>query len=358
MGQDLFAMGYVENIPDIWERITFKRDKVTSNDFTIKVRNNNDFFSTNNSVSMFSGNDWLYQNLLVYNEDEIKTWDGLLTNIRTNHREKMTYLECKDNLFKLRKLNVTYESADWENPGTALENIFSNAGLVAGTDYDNTSLQKSITKLTDEACDIKVNYNESDGINFYDAISEIGIYACMDIYLHNNLLYCVHWEPFSGGVSLNLTGSNLKTAPIVNYLEREMLNDYIIHYDGDLGIAAIDSANNNIGNISRQKYGEKIDESVRSGEGAQIQYQDLGSAVYIGECYIRRSNYNLSTSCRPLIKIQFDLDIKYRYYTQAGMYFKLTLSDEEWTEKIFQVMEHKRNEDQENINIVAYEIIE
>ena len=89
----------------------------------------------------------------------------------------------------------------------------------------------------------------------------------------------------------------------------------------------------------------------------QIVFKDLTSAVYVGETYIKRSNVNLSTIPRPLIKIQYDLNIRFRQYIELGSFFKLTFAEEGWTVKIFEVYELRRNEDQQNINIVGYEVI-
>ena len=171
----------------------------------------------------------------------------------------------------------------------------------------------------------------------------------------------MHWVPFTGGVSISLNAGErdkFRSLPQVTEIESDIINDYQIGYDGDSDTPATDSDNNNIGNISRDYYGTHSLPETNSGTDQQIVYKDLTSAVYIGEGYIRRTLKNLNTFPEPLSKIRFNLFADNKEWIDLQSFFKLTLSDEAWTDKIFEVFEFTIDEDNDNLEVIAYEVIE
>ena len=116
--------------------------------------------------------------------------------------------------------------------------------------------------------------------------------------------------------------------------------------------------NNNIGNISRNYYGVHSLPITNSSTNQQIIYKDLTSAIYIGEGYIKRTHKNLDTLPEPLSKIRFNLFADNKEWITLQSYFRLTLPDESWTNKIFEVFEFTIDEDNDNIEVIAYEVIE
>jgi len=357
LGQDLYALGLVEKIPDTIERITFNRDLLIASNMVYECKNIDDFFSTGNSASMLNGTDWLYSDIEYINEDGITTWSGIVTNIRCNHREKKAYIETKDNLFSFRDKYISYTSSDWETAADAALNIMSQESYTA---YDAKSFQDSANYLDSLSAYLKVKINIEDNVTLFQTLEQLGIFGGADVYSHLGQTYFKVWKPHTGGVSLTLNtnrDNRLKNAPIVNYLEPQMINDYDIDYDGSLGVPLTDSAGGNIGSVSRSKYGTRGLEPMNTGTGSMYTFKDSTTAQAIGEIYINRSHYALSTQPRPLVKIQFNLDIKFKQYITLGSKFKLNLTDENWTDKIFEVYEFRRGEDRQNINIVAYEVV-
>jgi len=185
----------------------------------------------------------------------------------------------------------------------------------------------------------------------------LGQKSCSDVYSHYGNIYFKHYQPYTGGVSLNLNktrDTRIKTKPVIDYLEQQMINQYSIDYDGSLGVPITDTAN--FGLISRNRYGIRALPTFNTGVNQQIIFKDSVSAKYIGECFIDMTHHNISTDPQPIIKNQFDVDIKFKKYIDLENYFKLTLADNGWDEKIFEVFEFKRNEKTRNINIVGYEV--
>lgn len=353
-GYDIFDLGYVESLPNITEKKTFQKDKLICNSYDIPVNNKDDFFSINNSKSIFNNIDWLYTPIEIKKDGEIR-WLGELIKILRNHNNKTAILKTKNSLFKFRKDKILYSSSTWETGADAFKNICDNYGF---TNYNKKAVQDSINQLTANSCFLKVNITQSDNVTFQQIIEKLGEYSNADVYSHLNDVYFVHWQPFSGGVKVELIEEDLKTLPTVEEDEKDLINDYRIGYDGDAGTPATDSNSGIIGNVSRSKFGTQSLPEMRSDTRRQIVYETKAAAIYIGEGYINRVHKNLSTQPDPLTFQRFDLFADQRQWIDLNTYFKLTLSDESWTEKIFEIFEFTINEEEDNINLLAYEVIQ
>lgn len=254
--QDLFSFGnsrqrLVLNLPDIHEK-KGTQGKLVTNNFTFECNNINGEFNIGSTSSFLSGQNWEYQPIQVIDEDNLIIWDGIVTNIRRNERERKAYIESKSKTYKYTKNPIDYESSDWETPGDAFKNLCDQESF---TSYNNTLLQRSITKYTNEECYIKCNFNRSDGLTLFQAWEKISIYGCADIYsktdyiLGANEICFDHWQLYYGGSSTSFVQNDLKSLPIINTLDSDIINQYNIGYDGDTEIT--DSAG--LGAASRSK---------------------------------------------------------------------------------------------------------
>ena len=332
--------------------------KKISNSYTFTVENYDNFFTVNNPKSIFFGTTWLYSTCVIYNRDNEKIWDGIVTQVDRNHNTKTANITTKNNLFKVRNELVSYISSDWETPAEAVKNVLDNIGY---TGYNEASINTSIDRYTTADCYIKCNINLEDNMTVQAFIEKLADYGNADAYSHLGELYFVHWKPFTGGVSINLNTNErdkFRSLPQVAEMESDLINDYSIGYDGDGGTPATDADNNNIGNVSRSRYGTHSLPETNSDGDQQIVYKDLTSAVYIGEGYIRRTHKDLTTDPQPLSKISFNLFSDNKEWITLQSYFRLTFSDENWTNKIFEVFEFTIDEDNDDIKLMAYEVVE
>lgn len=359
LGKDLYDLGYVSSIPDIIESKGFGRGKLTPSDFTLTVKNIDNQFSIDNPVSFLNNIKWQYKPLTIYDTDGILIFHGIVQNILRDHNTKLIKIPCKDIIFKNRKTAIEYESSGWETPITASKNLMDAESI----DYDSTSITNSINQLDDLGCCVKVNFNKSDNISIFQAIQKLGIYGCADTYMHLNKVYQQFWQAYTGGISIDfdygIKKKRPRTAPVIGTLEKSMYNDYNIGYDGDLGTAATDSNSNNIGAASRKdkKFGTQGLPEMRCGDiNNQIVFKDKTSAITIGEAYIQRGHYDLSTDPKILQQCVFDVDYSYRQYTEIGAYFKMTFLEEAWDDKVWEIAGIKKSLDKQNINITAWEV--
>lgn len=353
LNQDIFDLGYVESMEDVDEYKTFSQDKLIQNTYTLTVKNFDNYFSIGNPVSVLNNIDWRYSQILIYNEDNELIWDGIVEDIIRDHTNKTAQIISKNVLAQLMNYKIEYVSSAWENPIDSLLGILSYAGYTA---YDNTSLQASRGLYDLNSCQIKVNMTLDDDITLQQAIEKLAEAVCADAYSHLNNLYFQHFTSFAGGCSISLQTHDLITAPIIHTATNEIINDYRIHYDGDGGTPATDSNSNNIGAISRSKYGTHS-LSEFGADNAQIMYENKTSATYIGEAYINRTHYGIDTnSPRPLEIINFDLPIKHRDWVSLISYFKLTFSEEGWNEKIWEIFRFNRDLENQRMQIEAYEV--
>ena len=173
-------------------------------------------------------------------------------------------------------------------------------------------------------------------------------------YYENNLFQMVELPYKSNYVSFLVLLPKKKKG--ISNLENELVNDYNVDYYESTA-PTNDAANNNIGSVSRERYGTKSLPEMRSGGSGQITFKDLTSALYICEGYMRRTHANLETLPQPLIQISFQISADFKDFISLETFFKLTLSDESWTNKIFEIFQFQINEDKNTIDIVAVEVV-
>ena len=145
-------------------------------------------------------------------------------------------------------------------------------------------------------------------------------------------------------------------APKINILFSEIVNDYRVRYTGDNGVAITDSDANNIGKLSRTNLSVFSMPEIRSTDTSQVQIKDKTSAIYFGECLIKRTHTNLLTNPNPLQTIDIELPIQDREWLDITSHFALTFSEEGWNKKPFEVMKILFDEDGNRIKLTAYEV--
>jgi len=354
---DLYARGEINKILKLTEFKTLQKDKFIINDIKIDVNNRGNDHSVDHSDSILSGSRFLWKPFKIKDKNRELIWDGIIKNIRRDHNKEITTYFSEDKLKKFQTRKISYESSSWETPADAAKNILDNLSF---TDYNEKSFQKSIAKYTDEGCFIQCHFSKDDDVNLQGALDKLSLYGCADVYTHKNKIYFKHWQPFTGGVKVLLELRDLRKLPVIDYALNDIINEYRISYDGSEDTPATDSGNNNIGNISRQDdyFGEVELEELPGGAGEEIVFQDLTSAVYIGECYIRRSHYNLSTQPRPLQIIRFSLPVFHEDWIDLQTFFRLTFDREEWSQKLFEIFKTTIDYTKNNIDLMAYEVDE
>ena len=350
---DIYELGKVDKLAQINEKKTFKKDKLISNDYSFTVTNEDDFFSVNSPKSVFSGIDWLYSNIKATDTRGESVWDGVITNIMRNHETKKAIIKTRNSLFQLRNEIIDYQSEDWETGAQALINIASQIGF---TDLDGPSISKSNTQLQANNSFLKANFNRSDNTTFQQVIEKLAEYTNSDAYSHLGKIYFKHFQPNQSGASVFLKPKELKTTPTVVDDEKEVINQFSINYFDDNESPATDTNSDNLGELSRSRLGVKSLPEMRSNKG-QLIYRDKPSAVYIGNGYIRKTQKGLSTIPSPLSRISFSLYIDNRNWIDLNTIFGLTLPDEGWIDKLFEVFEFTIDEDSDNVSVVAYEVV-
>jgi len=353
---DLFERGYVKNLFDVNEKKTFKKAKLITNTYNLEVDNVDDFFSANNPASLFSGSDWRYSGILIYNEDDNLIWEGIIVDIIRNHETKKATLVCKNTFFKYRRDLVIYQSSNWETGAAAFKNICDYVGF---TKYNIKAYTDSNSKLDAEGCKLKCDFTQKDGVTFLEAIGKLADYNNADLYVHNDELYFVHWQPFVGGIKIHLEGDKkgvLKQAPIVSSPENNILNDYSIDYYESGDKPATDSNSDKLGVVSRNRYGIHKLEEMKTGSSQQIVFMDKASAVYIGNSYMYKTNKNLVTDPEPPQRNEFHLFSDHKDLIDLRTYFQLSFSEEGWDRKKFEVFEFTVNKEEDDIPIISYEV--
>ena len=355
MGVDLYALGYVRDIFKISEYKTFQRDKLIQNSYELTCKNFDDFFSIGNPASLFSGTNWIYETLTIKDESGEEIWRGVIQDIRRDHDTKLAIIESKNSLVKYMDTVIEYESSDWETAADAAKNIMDAYDY---TDYNNASFVRSAAILTAASCYIKVNVKLADNVTLQQILEKLAEFGAADIYSHAGNVYYNTWQAFTGGVKVSLAESDLLDAPSVRTMLNEMRNDYKIGYSGTETYVTDETAGN-IGNISRLKYGTHTLPEMGGSSEEQIIMKDAVSARFLGETHIKRTHLDYdNANCRPIQEINFTLPLKHQEWIDLTTYFRLTLSDENWTNKLFEVAYFERDPNMDRISMTAWEVQE
>jgi hypothetical protein len=353
---DLVEEGKVKNLININEKKTFRKTKLITNTYSFECDNDDDFFSVTKPGSIFHGSNWRYSLIQAFDPDNNKIWEGVILDILRDHERKKARLICKNTFFTFRKEIVNYESSGWETGAAAFKNICDAVGF---TKYNMKAYLDSNAQLDAAGCYLKCFFNTEDGMPFMEAISKVAEYSNADLYVHNDELYFVHWQPFTGGVTITIEGDRkgeLRKAPIVSQPEKDIINDFSIDYDGSDETPATDANSNNIGEASRTKFGIKKLPGFRTSSSGQIVFKDKTSATYMGESYIKETNRNWDTQPEPPQKNMFSVAFDYRKLITLGTFFRFNFSEEGWENKIFETFEFTKSEEGDEIKIVAYDV--
>ena len=353
---DLYAEGRLIEFPIVTEEKTFGRDKIISNEMVLRVRNDDNYFSVNNRKSPFGSHPWKYAKLLVYNFQGDLIWDGLIVDIKRIHEGKVAEITSQDSLAQFLSKRLLYTSADWETPADAVLNIFAAVGI---TNYNNTSLNRAKKKYVAGGCYIKCDFSQGDAITVLGALERLGEFGVADCFFSRNTFFFSHNVVFeSRKIPKILVDSDFMEAPTVSFGQSDMKNEYAIRYVGDAEVAATDVANGNIGASSRNLYGTQDVSEINGAENQQIMIRDKTAAVYIGECYIRRTHLNLGNNPMPPQWVDFTVDIRHRNDLDVNSYFRMTYADEDWNEKLCEIFMIEKNEDANYIRVTALEVQE
>lgn len=352
---DIYALGYVSKLVQIKESKSARSGGFILNEISIKVSNHTEFFSVDNVASPFKTSDYYLDVFKLYFDGEL-IWDGIIKKIQRNHKAgiKDATIVSTNKMYNFFNQRIEYESSAWETPVDAFKNLLS---AYAYSEYDTRFANRAKDIYIANSCYIKCNFNLSDDITLQQALEKIADYGCAYIYYHKSTLYYKHYEPFARGVNEEVRDNNMTDLPVVDDLEKDMINDYSITYTGCEGVAVKDSdGGNNIGLVSRQKYGARLLTPMPGDADSQITFKDKTSAIYIGECHIKRMHKNLLTAPAPLTTIELTVDYFLGRNFDLNTYFRLTFPEEGWVDKIFEIFELTFDYDKTSTKIYAREV--
>jgi hypothetical protein len=344
---------------DLSQLKTFERGTFTINEITVEAKNSDDFFSCDNPKSVYAGGQWLYTQLKIFDDSDFLIWNGVITDIEREHDNKTCRIISKDSLIVNQKAAIEYYSTNWETIADAAKNICIQVGY---TDYNVGAMEKSIEALSSAGALCAVSFAKTDGLSFQQSLWKLAEYCGADIYMYNNELYFKHWTKETGGTPLKLNDRDFLEMPLVKASSNLIINNYEITYFGapqsaTTGIytPTADTENNGIGAYSRSLYGNKALPQLNAVDG-QIIFYNEATAIYIGETYIRKTHTNIdSVNPEPLRHIEFIISTKHKQYVNLETPLSITLSDEAWVNKIFNVHSSNINEEDQTITITAFE---
>lgn len=351
---DIYSLGHVDKIINVLTKKTFRKDKFIINQIKQTVKNYDNFYSVNNEKSIFKDIKWRFQPFKIKINNDI-IWDGVIREIIRDHNKKIATIISTDELYQFSKIRISYNSSTWEPPAEAFKNICDDIGF---TKYNQALYIKSKDQQEAAGIYIKVKFDKEDDITFQQAAEKLADIGAADIYTFKNEIYYVYvsGDAFSGNIKITINEDDIIKLPTIQSDERNIVNDYNIKYYDGLDVALTDATGDNIGAASRLKFGTQPLAEFDGSAGQQIEIRDQAAALAIGNAYIKRTHKNLNTDPSALEFMSFELSIDFENFMELISNFNFNLSDESWTDKIFNTFELNINYDRRNIKVLAYEV--
>lgn len=345
---DIYAR--VVSLPDISVQKSFMRSNITQNQITINCQNYDDFFSVGNPLSAFSSVEWRYKPLRIYDYSGNLVWDGYIRDISRNHFDKTaTIISC--DLLSLHMMErCVYSSSTWETPSEAAKNIMD----LYGVPYDSRTLNAS-TRIYGSAT-IKCAFTFATNTSVQSALESLASVGSADCYAWNNRIYFSHRIMAPTVADIQISIDQMYDLPTITTDDQILCNDYAVGYVGDGGTPVTDAAGNNIGNVSRARYGTQSSENISGRSGDIIEISGKAAAEYFGEARIRRSHVRLSTNPAPLEHIGFSVPMDFQNYIDPQKFLGLTFADEAWAGKLFEVYGITLSFESNTMTLDCYEV--
>jgi hypothetical protein len=348
---DLWSMGLVDEFPIIEYYKSFDRDRIFLNELSISATNKDNLFSLENNRSIFKNINWRGQSVKLYDIGSSLIWDGKLYNIIRNHSSGTASLISQNSLYEYRYSKVEYTSSDWETGAEAVKNILDFYGI---TNYNENSINMSNGVLDDADCLLKVTVTASDKKNLSEVLEEIAKFCNADVFDYNGKIYFNAWRNSNLLIpKSSINDYDILEPPSVEVMDKLIKNDYSIKYNGDAGIPATDSLNNNIGELSRKRNGTY---SFDLSGSSIVLLKDLTSAVYVGEQAMKRTHRCFSVNPQGLAHISFSITMDSYLWLDLNTIFKFTFEQESWTDKLFEVYKIKYDYNTRQIGLECFEL--
>ena len=349
---DLVSEGKIAAIPKVHYTRLFDSRLMTANKLTMKGINNADFFSVDNPASPFSNDDLSGYNIEVYLKDDTRIWDNRLFAIRRLQRN-VASIESNSNMMAERYDNVIYTSAAWETPAEIFEAICIQTGLI---DYvDKISLEQSKAYLESNECRIKLTLDIDSRNNIFTVFELLGWYGCADVFEFKGKIYYQVWRPIGDRIVTNrIANEDILAIKEVDSPEKYLINDYAIHYNGDGGTPAKDSTADDLGSISRDRYGTYPLKEVTGSSPFQV--ESLTAAKFIGNQHIKRRHRTLTTNPRPRIMCKFDMNLLKGTWLDMTTTFLMNYARESWIDRQFEIMDLIYDDKAGELDVIAFSI--
>lgn len=349
MGQDIVCR--LAETPKIVEKRSIGADLVFPSDCKLVVEDFDGSFSLENPRSIFAGTNWQNQQVEIWDREDIKVWDGVLSEPQVDHDKKRTTIVSRSNLYEWRNHPVAYAPAPAATPA---EHLLAIAQQIGFPHLDMAFLQRSIDQQTAAGLSIAVALIDNDNATFGQVLNKLADYGAADCYEHLGKLRYVYYDATVPRPSVTLTERDYMSVPKPKRYTKGLINDYAI-WDLTAGAATTDSMNGNIGAASRFQLGQFMDKRIPGNIDPKYSIASTVCAVALGEAYIRRTHVDLATRPRPRIEVKFDLEVHHRVWVDLASDFAMDFEREAWDGKIFRVVSFTRDDERRKISLVALE---
>lgn len=348
---DLWQRGLIDRFPVIEYFKSFDRERIFLNQLSIRASNIDNIYSLDNPKSIYKNINWRGQPVNIFDPENRLIWDGELTNIVRDHGAWIVDLVSQNRLYSFRYTKVIYASSDWETGAQAVKNILDQYGV---ENYHLPSLNMSDGILTEAGALLKVNVTSASNKTLIEVLETIAKYSNADIYDYLGKIYMTVWRPQTSVLpKTSISDNDIIQSAKIEVMDKFIINDYSISYDGDSGTPANDTDNNNLGSLSRQRNGRYAFELAGSDI---VTLKDIGTAVWVGEMAMKRTHRDFTSNPRGLMRCELSITMDSGVWIDLKTILKLTLSQEQWDGKIFEVYRMELDYERKTIGLELFEL--
>ncbi len=196
----------------IEQKVNFNGQDLIAAKTTIRLDNTDrSKYDDQTAGSLFYGVSWYNAPVTIYDTDlGILTWVGRIKSIKVNDGEQSLEIESTNWLKDAVDTTCNY-SANEITPMAAIEDIITSEDLVNIDAYwiNKYTFNYTIGYQDSHSITVDINFTHEKNQNCLQVIEELCRISHSSIYLRNNTIYALQYEPFKGGQGTLIEERNL-----------------------------------------------------------------------------------------------------------------------------------------------------
>lgn len=342
LGQDLTSRvlnwGQLEQVKEV----LLAESQMFTGETSITLDNADRALSGEHEFSMIKGVNW-YNNIATIEENGVEIFLGFVKDIQFN-KPSWSVTFVLENIFSRPTESVVVGSATNVNPASAMEKIFTDAGL--GDRIDSASFANAGAQARAAGAVISFNFLETDGVSVLAAINTISNLSSISVIAEGTKLVAQAFRKYQGDLSELrepiLASGVIEEQRVAHDTER-FANRIIIEFGTALQVIAEDVDSQRENDIIRP-----ITLNAQTSE--KISVEDEASAQFFADQFLARAKDRVD---------MFELKLAPEHQNvEVGNRYPITLDAYGYVQAPFEIIESRRGINRDLTDVLAVSLQE